>query len=93
MSKYFHGAKKIEALSVGLGLWVGKVSLWKYLVGLMMVVELASLEPMVQDTQSVISKFPAHEVSTIHSTVIGIALAPPFMAEGIVANYCNSCPN
>jgi hypothetical protein len=59
----------------------------------MVVVELASLEPMIQDTQSVISKFLAHEVSTIGSTAIGIALASPFMAEGIMANYCNSYPN
>jgi hypothetical protein len=34
-------------------------------VGLMVVVDLASLEPVIQDTQSVISKFLAHEVSTI----------------------------
>jgi hypothetical protein len=59
----------------------------------MVVVELASLEPVIQDTQSVISKFLAHEVSTIGSTTIGIALALPFMAEGIMANYCNSYPN
>jgi hypothetical protein len=39
----------------------------------MVVVELASLEPMIQDTQSVIGKFLAHEVSTIGSTAIGIA--------------------
>jgi hypothetical protein len=56
----------------------------------MMVVELASLEPMIQDTQSVISKFLAHEVSTIGSIAIGIALASPFMAEGIMADYCDS---
>jgi hypothetical protein len=59
----------------------------------MMVVELASLEPMIQDTQSVISKFLAHEVSTIGSIAIGIALAPPFMGEGIMANYCDSYSN
>jgi hypothetical protein len=55
--------------------------------------ELASLEPMVQDTQSVISKFLAHEVSTIGSTAVGITLASPFMAEGIMANYHNSYPS
>jgi hypothetical protein len=53
----------------------------------------ASLEPIIQDTQSMVSKFLAHEVSTIASIVIDIALAPPFMAEGIMANYCNSYPN
>jgi hypothetical protein len=42
-------------------------------VDLMMVVELASLEPMIQDTQIVISKFFAHEVSTIGSIAIGFA--------------------
>jgi hypothetical protein len=57
------------------------------------VVELASLEPMIQDAQSVISKFLAHQVSTIGSTAIGIALASPFVAEGIMANYCNSYPS
>jgi hypothetical protein len=59
----------------------------------MVVVELASLEPMVQDTQSVISKFLAREVSTIGSIAVVIALTPPFMAEGIMANYCDSYPN
>jgi hypothetical protein len=53
----------------------------------MMVVGLAPLEPMVQDTQSVISKFLAHEVSTIGGIAIGLALPSPFMAEGIMANY------
>jgi hypothetical protein len=57
----------------------------------MMVV--ASLEPMIQDTQSMVSKFLAHEVSTTGSIVIDIALASPFMAEGIMANYCDSYPN
>jgi hypothetical protein len=82
--------KKIDELSVGLGLWVGAVSLQKYLVGLMMVV--ASLEAMIQDTQNMVRKFLAHEVSTIGSILINIAVAPPFMAEGIVANCCNSYP-
>jgi hypothetical protein len=59
----------------------------------MMVVGLASLEPMIQDTQSMVSKFLAHEVSTIGSIVIDIALASPFMAEGIMANYCDSYPS
>jgi hypothetical protein len=59
----------------------------------MMVVGLASLEPMIQDTQNMVSKFLAREVSTIGSIVIGIALAPPFMAEDIMANYCNFYPN
>jgi hypothetical protein len=58
----------------------------------MVVVGLASLEPMIQDTQSMVSKFLAHEVSTIGSIAIGIALASPFMAEGIMTNYCNSYP-
>jgi hypothetical protein len=57
----------------------------------MMVV--ASLEPVIQDTQSMVSKFLAHEVSTTGSIVIDIALASPFMAEGIMANYCDSYPN
>jgi hypothetical protein len=58
-----------------------------------MVVGLASLEPVIQDTQNMVSKFLAHEVSTIGSIAIGIALASPFMAEGIMANYCNSYTN
>jgi hypothetical protein len=58
-----------------------------------MVVGLASLEPVIQDTQSMVSKFLAHEVSTIGSIAVGIALASPFMAEGIMANYCNSYTN
>jgi hypothetical protein len=58
-----------------------------------MMVGLASLEPMIQDTQSVISKFLANEVSTIGSIAIGIALPSPFMAEGIMANYYNSYPS
>jgi hypothetical protein len=57
-----------------------------------MVVGLASLEPVIQDTQNMVSKFLAHEVSTIGSILINIAVAPPFMAEGIVANCCNSYP-
>jgi hypothetical protein len=60
---------------------------------LMVVVELASMEPMIQNTQSVISKFLAHEVSIIGSIAIGIALPSLFMAEGIMANYCNSYPS
>jgi hypothetical protein len=59
----------------------------------MVVVGLASLEPMVQDTESMVSKFLAHEVSSIGSIATGIALASPFMAEGIMANYSNSYPN
>jgi hypothetical protein len=39
------------------------------------------------------SKFLAQEVSTNGSIAIGIALASPFMAEGIMANYCDSYPN
>jgi hypothetical protein len=57
----------------------------------MMVV--ASLEPTIQDTQNMVSKFLAHEVSTIGSIAIDIALASPFTAEGIMANYCNSYSN
>jgi hypothetical protein len=59
----------------------------------MVVVEPASLEPVIQDKQSMISKFLAHEVSTIGSIAVGIALAPPFMAEDIMENYCNSYPS
>jgi hypothetical protein len=59
----------------------------------MMVVDLASLEPVIQDTQSMVSKFLAHEVSTIGSIAVVISLASPFMAEGIMADYCDSYPN
>jgi hypothetical protein len=66
----------------------------KVLSGLyMMVVELVSLEPIIQDTQIMISKFLEHDVSTIGSIVIGIAQASSFMAEGIMCNYCNLYPN
>jgi hypothetical protein len=39
----------------------------------MVVVELASMEPMVQDTQDMMSKFLANEVSTIGSIAVVIA--------------------